>query len=58
MSTPAVSLIDVASYLPGEPVPARVLLSSSPEPTSCGTTSCSARPKYRHHVAEDETAST
>jgi 3-oxoacyl-[acyl-carrier-protein] synthase-3 len=55
MSNPAISLIDVSTYLPGEPIGAEYYarLAASDE---LRDNLMFRAPKFRHHVAEDETA--
>jgi len=50
-----VSLIDVSSYLPGEPVPAEYYAQYA-ESDELRDNLMFRAPSYRHHVAEDETA--
>ena len=50
-----VSLIDVATYLPGEPVPAEHYAQYA-ESDELRDNLMFRAPRYRHHVAEDETA--
>ena len=51
-----VSLLDVASYLPGEPVPAAFYTDYPGADTALRYHSMFKPPAYRHHVARDETA--
>src|ERR1700758_2191560 len=55
MNTPAVSLIDVSTYLPGEPIPADYYAQFA-ESDDLRDNVMFRAPKFRHHVAEDETA--
>jgi 3-oxoacyl-[acyl-carrier-protein] synthase III len=55
MNTPAVSLIDVSTYLPGEPIPADYYAQFA-ESDDLRDNMMFRAPKFRHHVAEDETA--
>jgi 3-oxoacyl-[acyl-carrier-protein] synthase III len=55
MSTPAVSLIDVSTYLPGEPIGAEYYAKFAASDELRDNVMFKA-PKFRHHVAEDETA--
>jgi 3-oxoacyl-[acyl-carrier-protein] synthase-3 len=55
MNTPAVSLIDVSTYLPGEPVSADYYAQFA-ESDELRDNVMFRAPKFRHHVAEDETA--
>jgi len=55
MSQPKVSLVDVASYLPGEPVPADYYAQFGDSDDLRDNLMFRA-PKFRHHVAPDETA--
>ena len=50
-----VSLIDVSTYLPGEPVPADYYAQFA-ESDELRDNVMFRAPRYRHHVAEDETA--
>jgi 3-oxoacyl-[acyl-carrier-protein] synthase-3 len=50
-----VSLIDVSTYLPGEPVPAEHYVQYA-ESDELRDNLMFRAPRYRHHVAEDETA--
>jgi 3-oxoacyl-[acyl-carrier-protein] synthase III len=50
-----VSLIDVSTYLPGEPVPANYYAQFA-ESDELRDNLMFRAPRYRHHVAEDETA--
>ena len=50
-----VSLIDVSTYLPGEPVPADYYAQFA-ESDELRDNLMFRAPRYRHHVAEDETA--
>jgi 3-oxoacyl-[acyl-carrier-protein] synthase-3 len=50
-----VSLIDVSTYLPGEPVPAEHYAQHA-ESDELRDNLMFRAPRYRHHVAEDETA--
>src|ERR1700741_676213 len=55
MSTPTVSLIDVSTYLPGEPIPADYYAQFA-ESDDLRDNVMFRAPKVRHHVAADETA--
>jgi 3-oxoacyl-[acyl-carrier-protein] synthase-3 len=55
MSTPAVSLIDVSTYLPGEPI-GTDYYSAFAGADELRDNLMFRAPKFRHHVAEDETA--
>jgi 3-oxoacyl-[acyl-carrier-protein] synthase III len=55
MGTPAVSLIDVSTYLPGEPIGAEYYAQFA-ETDDLRDNLMFRAPKFRHHVAEDETA--
>ncbi|OMC09283.1 3-oxoacyl-ACP synthase III family protein [Mycobacterium sp. SP-6446] len=55
MSQPAVSLIDVSAYLPGEPIGAEYYAQFA-ESDDLRDNVMFRAPKYRHHVAPDETA--
>src|SRR6201998_4970707 len=55
MSTPTVSLIDVSTYLPGPPIPADYYAQFA-ESDDLRDNMMFRAPKFRHHVAEDETA--
>jgi 3-oxoacyl-[acyl-carrier-protein] synthase-3 len=55
MSTPTVSLIDVSTYLPGEAIPADYY-AQFVESDDLRDNVMFRAPKFRHHVAEDETA--
>ena len=55
MSQPTVSLIDVASYLPGEPVPASYYAQFADSDDLRDNVMFRA-PKFRHHVAPDGSA--
>jgi 3-oxoacyl-[acyl-carrier-protein] synthase-3 len=55
MSQPTVSLLDVSSYLPGEPVPAEYYAQFADSDDLRDNLMFRA-PKFRHHVAPDETA--
>jgi 3-oxoacyl-[acyl-carrier-protein] synthase-3 len=55
MSAPSVSLIDVSTYLPGEPVPADYYAQFA-ESDELRDNVMFRAPKSRHHVAKDETA--
>lgn len=55
MSTPTVSLIDVASYLPGEPVSAGYYAQFADSDDLRDSVMFRA-PKFRHHVDKDESA--
>lgn len=55
MTQPTVSLIDVASYLPGEPVPADYYAQFADSDDLRDNLMFRA-PKFRHHVAPEETA--
>jgi 3-oxoacyl-[acyl-carrier-protein] synthase-3 len=50
-----VSLIDVSSYLPGEPIPADYYAKFA-ESDDLAENLMFRAPRYRHHIAEDETA--
>ena len=50
-----VSLIDVSTYLPGEPVPADYYAQFA-ESDELRDNLMFRAPRYRHHVAADETA--
>jgi 3-oxoacyl-[acyl-carrier-protein] synthase III len=54
-SSPAVSLIDVSTYLPGEPI-GTDYYSAFAGSDELRDNLMFRAPKYRHHVAEDETA--
>jgi 3-oxoacyl-[acyl-carrier-protein] synthase-3 len=54
-SSPSVSLIDVSTYLPGEPIGAEYYTDFAGSDDLRNHLMFRA-PKYRHHVAEDETA--
>jgi 3-oxoacyl-[acyl-carrier-protein] synthase-3 len=51
-----VSLLDVTSYLPGEPVPAEFYTDYPGAETALRDHSMFKPPAYRHHVAQNETA--
>src|ERR1700737_4426843 len=55
MSTPTVSLIDVSTYLPGEPIPADYYAQFADSDDLRESVMFRA-PKFRHHVAKDESA--
>jgi 3-oxoacyl-[acyl-carrier-protein] synthase III len=55
MSTPTVSLIDVSTYLPGDPIPADYYAQFA-ESDDLRENVMFRAPKFRHHVAEDESA--
>src|SRR3984893_1746628 len=55
MSTPTVSLIDVSTYLPGEPIPAEYYAQFA-ESDDLRDNVMFRAPKFRHHVAKDESA--
>lgn len=55
MSTPTVSLVDVSSYLPGKPIGADYYAQFAGSDDLRDNVMFRA-PKFRHHVAEDETA--
>jgi 3-oxoacyl-[acyl-carrier-protein] synthase-3 len=55
MSTPNVSLIDVSTYLPGEPVPADYYAQFA-ESDDLRDNVMFRAPKFRHHVGKDESA--
>jgi 3-oxoacyl-[acyl-carrier-protein] synthase-3 len=55
MSAPTVSLIDVATYLPGEPIGTEYYANFASSDELRDNLMFRA-PRYRHHVAEDETA--
>src|SRR6201998_1161859 len=55
MNIPAVSLIDVSTYLPGEPISADYSAQFA-ESDELRDNVMFRAPKFRHHVAEDETA--
>ena len=55
MSQPAVSLIDVSTYLPGEPIGAEYYAQFA-ESDDLRDNLMFRAPKFRHHVAPDETA--
>ena len=55
MSTPPVSLIDVSTYLPGEPIPADYYAQFA-ESDDLRDNVMFRAPKFRHHVGKDETA--
>jgi 3-oxoacyl-[acyl-carrier-protein] synthase-3 len=55
MTTPAVSLIDVSTYLPGEPIGVDYYAKYASADELRDNLMFRA-PKFRHHVAEDETA--
>lgn len=54
-STPTVSLLDVSTYLPGEPVSAEYYAGFA-ESDALRENVMFRAPKFRHHVAADETA--
>jgi 3-oxoacyl-[acyl-carrier-protein] synthase-3 len=53
--SPPVSLIDVASYLPGDPVPVDYYLQYADPDDLLEDSAMFRAPKYRHHVGPDET---
>ena len=53
MSKPSVSLIDVSTYLPGEPIPAEYYAQFA-ESDDLRDNLMFKAPKFRHHVAQDE----
>lgn len=55
MGNPSVSLIDVSTYLPGEPIPAEYYAQFA-ESDELRENVMFRAPKFRHHVAPDETA--
>ena len=55
MSTPPVSLIDVSTYLPGEPISADYYAQFA-ESDELRDNVMFRAPKFRHHVAKDESA--
>src|SRR5512139_1491018 len=55
VSTPPVSLTDVSTYLPGEPVPADYYAQFA-ESDDLRDNVMFRAPKFRHHVEKDETA--
>ncbi|HEY7051355.1 MAG TPA: 3-oxoacyl-[acyl-carrier-protein] synthase III C-terminal domain-containing protein [Mycobacterium sp.] len=55
MSTPTVSLVDVSTYLPGEPVPADYYAQFAQSDELRENVMFRA-PKFRHHVGTDESA--
>jgi 3-oxoacyl-[acyl-carrier-protein] synthase-3 len=55
MSQPTVSLMDVSSYLPGDPIPADYYAQFA-ESDDLRNNLMFRAPKFRHHVAPDETA--
>jgi 3-oxoacyl-[acyl-carrier-protein] synthase III len=55
MSKPSVSLIDVSTYLPGEPIPAEYYAQFA-ESDDLRDNLMFRAPKFRHHVASDESA--
>jgi 3-oxoacyl-[acyl-carrier-protein] synthase III len=55
MSQPTVSLVDVSSYLPGEPVPADYYAQFA-DSDDLRENLMFRAPKFRHHIAPDETA--
>lgn len=55
MSTPTVSLIDVSTYLPGEPISADYYAQFA-ESDDLRDNVMFRAPKFRHHVAKDESA--
>jgi 3-oxoacyl-[acyl-carrier-protein] synthase III len=55
MSRPAVSLIDISTYLPGEPISAEYYAQFA-ESDDLRENVMFRAPKFRHHVASDETA--
>ncbi len=55
MSYPSVSLLDVSSYLPGDPIPAEYYAQFADSDELRDNLMFRA-PKFRHHVAPDETA--
>jgi 3-oxoacyl-[acyl-carrier-protein] synthase III len=55
MNAPTVSLIDVATYLPGEPIGTEYYANFASSDELRDNLMFRA-PRYRHHVAEDETA--
>ncbi len=55
MSTPNVSLIDVSTYLPGEPIGLEYYANYASSDELRDNLMFRA-PKFRHHIAEDETA--
>jgi 3-oxoacyl-[acyl-carrier-protein] synthase-3 len=54
-NAPAVSLIDVSTYLPGEPIPADYYAQFA-DSDDLRDNVMFRSPKFRHHVAEDESA--
>ena len=55
MSQPAVSLIDVSTYLPGEPIGAEYFAQFA-ESDDLRDSVMFRAPKFRHHVGQDESA--
>jgi 3-oxoacyl-[acyl-carrier-protein] synthase-3 len=55
MTNPPVSLIDVSTYLPGEPISAEYYAQFA-ESDELRDSVMFRAPKFRHHIAEDETA--
>lgn len=55
MSTPAVSLVDVSTYLPGEPIGTEYYANYASSDELRDNLMFRA-PRFRHHIAEDETA--
>ena len=55
MSQPTVSLIDVSTYLPGEPIGAEYYAQFA-ESDDLRDNLMFRAPKFRHHVGPDETA--
>jgi len=55
MSTPTVSLVDVSSYLPGEPIGTEYYAKCASSDELRDNLMFRA-PKFRHHITEDETA--
>ena len=55
MTTPTVSLIDVSTYLPGEPIPADYYAQFA-ESDDLRDNVMFRAPKFRHHVGKDESA--
>src|ERR1700739_1219264 len=55
MSHPAISMIDVSTYLPGEPIGAEYYAQFA-ESDDLRDNVMFRAPKFRHHVAPDETA--
>ncbi|HWT48988.1 MAG TPA: 3-oxoacyl-ACP synthase, partial [Mycobacterium sp.] len=55
MSQPSVSLVDVSTYLPGEPISADYYAQFA-ESDDLRDNIMFRAPKFRHHVAPDETA--